>query len=507
MGLTILNLRGIKESVMPLVPIFLIFVATHALAILYAVVVHAFDFPSVVRETTADMKQTYAALGGAGMLALILRAYSMGAGTYTGIEAVSNGLPILREPRVHTARRTMTYMAISLAFVALGLMLAYILFRVNPAEGKTLNAVLFETITGSWPRGLGAGFVLVTLISEAMLLLIAAQTGFLDGPRVLSNMALDRWMPTSFATLSDRLVTQNGILIMGASALATMLLTGGSVRYLVVLYSINVFITFVLSQLGMVRHWWQARRSERVWKKRILINGIGLIMTGFILISVTLMKFNEGGWITLILTSGLVAVAWAIRRHYDQTGRLLGRLNTLVEIVDAEMAEPEPAEQPVRPKPCPEGVPGKTAVLMTSGFSGLGLHTLFNVIQQFGPVFDRYVFMSVGLIDAGQFKGREELDELRRRTERDLERYVAYMRRHGYQAESLYSIGIDVIDEAAAMADRIREKDPKAVFFGGQLVFSADSLVTRLLHNYTAFAVQRRFYRQGIPVFILPIRI
>ena len=112
-------------------------------------------------------------------------------------------------------------------------------------------------------------------------------------------MALDRWFPTRFATLSDRLVTQNGILLMGALSLAMMLLSGGSVRFLVVLYSINVFITFSLSQLGMVRHWWQVRATERKWRHGILINGLGLLLTSFILVSVIVLKFDEGGWITI----------------------------------------------------------------------------------------------------------------------------------------------------------------------------------------------------------------
>src|SRR5437867_3045429 len=135
----------------------------------------------------------------------------------------------------------MAYMAASLAFTATGLMFAYLLLKVKHQDGKTLNASLFEIMTTSWGTG-GHWFILVTLISEAMLLFVAAQAGFLDGPRVLANMALDRWMPTKFATLSDRLVTQNGILLMGGAALVVLLWTGGDVSVLVVLYSINVFI-------------------------------------------------------------------------------------------------------------------------------------------------------------------------------------------------------------------------------------------------------------------------
>ena len=154
-------------------------------------------------------------------MALLLKAYSMGAGTYTGIEAVSNGLPILREPRVRTGRRTMVYMGVSLAITVAGLLVAYQLYDVHVNPDKTLNAVLFEQMTAGWATWSGSAFVIVTLASEAALLIIAAQTGFLDGPRVLANMALDRWFPAQFANLSERLVTRNGVAsdgLLGASS-------------------------------------------------------------------------------------------------------------------------------------------------------------------------------------------------------------------------------------------------------------------------------------------------
>ena len=136
------------------------------------------------------------------------------------------------------------------------------------------------------------------------MLFIAAQTGFLGGPRILANMAVDRWMPTRFATLSDRLVTQNGVLMMGAAALVVVLFTQAAVSILVVLYSINVFITFSLSQLGMVRHWWTDHANTPAWKRKLCINGFGLLLTSGILISLCIVKFFEGGWITLLF--GLV---------------------------------------------------------------------------------------------------------------------------------------------------------------------------------------------------------
>ena len=245
--LTLLNLRGVRESVLLWVPVFFLFVGTHALAIVIGIVSHAGDLPAIASQTVTEVSRAHTELGWLGMFALMLRAYSMGAGTYTGIEAVSNGLPILREPRVATGKRTMTYMGASLAITVLGLLLAYLLYDAQPVEGRTLNAVLFERITAAWPAGLGKGFVTVSMLSATALLFIAAQAGFLDGPRVLANMALDRWFPARFATLSDRFVTQNGILLMGGAALLAMLATRGAVGLLVVLYSINVFITFSLS--------------------------------------------------------------------------------------------------------------------------------------------------------------------------------------------------------------------------------------------------------------------
>src|SRR5512143_253426 len=274
--LTVMNMRGVKESILPLVPIFLTFVFTHVFIIGYALIMNVGSLVDVATATRADVMAAQRELGLAGMFLLILRAFSMGAGTYTGIEAVSNGMPILREPKVQTGKRTMRYMAISLALVVMGLMIAYLLYQVVPQTGKTLNAVLFETVTRGWGKT-GTAFVLITLLAEAALLFVAAQTGFLGGPQVLSNMALDRWFPTKFAMLSDRLVAQKGILLMGGAAFITMVLTGGSVKYLVVLYSINVFITFFLSQLGMVRHWWEVREEEVNWSKKIFINGMGLI--------------------------------------------------------------------------------------------------------------------------------------------------------------------------------------------------------------------------------------
>lgn len=503
--LMVLNMRGIKESVVVLTPIFLAFIVTHVFIIFYSLFKYAPGSSALVASTAGGVRNAVSSLGLWGTIFLVLKAYSMGAGTFTGIEAVSNGVPVLRDPKVQTAKRTMRYMAISLSFVVLGLMIAYLLYQVALEPGKTLNATLFEKVTAGWGKS-GYAFVLVTLFSEATLLFVAAQAGFLDGPRVLANMANDRWFPNRFSALSDRLVTQNGILIMGGLALLVMVITGGSVKLLVVLYSINVFITFCFSQAGMVRHWWQERSRVKGWIKKIFINGTGFILCAFILLSMVIMKFGEGGWVTLFFTGSLVVVAILIKRHYYQTAKLLHRLNNLVTVAEsAEEVLLNPAinikqEAKVDPK-------AKTAVLLVSGFNGIGLHTLFGVIRLFGGVFKNFIFVQVGIVDAGNFKGVSEVGRLETEAKSDITRYVKFMNKQGFYAEGLFEVGTDVVEEVGNIAPRILKRFPNAVFFGGQLIFPKDSFAIRFLHNYTVFAMQKKLYREGIPFVILPIRV
>jgi amino acid transporter len=500
--LIFMNLRGVKESVLPLVPIFMLFLVTHAFAILYALISHGLEFNQVAVRIAGEVSQTQAEIGVFGMLLLIMRAYSMGAGTFTGIEAVSNGMSILREPKVHTARKTMAYMAISLAVTVVGLMLAYILYSVVATPGKTINAVLFENMVSTWPTGLGQGFVLVILASEAAILFVAAQTGFLGGPGILANMALDRWLPTRFSNLSDRLVTQNGILIMGLAALVVMVSSRGSVHYLVVLYSINVFITFSLSQLGMVRHWWRARGPR--WIRKLTINGIGLSLTLFILMSVVILKFFEGGWITLIITGSLIWIAVSVKKHYLNVAQMLKKLDVLVDAAAVDTAFPVNPSGVRKTEPGPDA---RTAVILVNGYNGVGLHTLFNIFRTMGDVIGNYVFVQVGIVDAGNFKGTEEVESLKAHVRQQNQKYVSLMERHGYKAEGVELLAVDVVDEIAKFMPELRTRYPNAIFFGGQLVFPQDNLANRLLHNYITFSIQRRLFSEGIPFVIVPIRL
>ena len=502
--LILLNMRGAKESIVLLVPIFLVFVVTHIFAIVYGIVMHVSDIHVLVNAANIEVKSTISEVGIFGMLFLIMRAYSMGAGTYTGIEAVSNSVSILREPKIETGKRTMKYMAISLAFLAVGLMFGYLFYKVGHVPGKTLNAVLFENMASGW-GGWGYVFVLVTLISEAVLLFVAAQTGFLGGPRVLANMATDRWFPFQFALLSERFVTRNGILLFGGASVVLMVLSHGSVKFLVVLYSINVFITFCLSQAGMVRYWWRKRRKIKTWFKKIAINGIGLAMTVFILVSVTVTKFNEGGWITIFITGSLISMAVLFKGYHNRTLLLLKRLDNLIDAADISKVTPGGIMK--QDMPIAYDAESKTAVILVSGFNGMGLHTLFNVIRLFGKDFKNYFFIEAGIVDAGHFKGAEDIDKLKSHVERDLERYVVFMQNQGFYSKAFSAFGIDISEEISATASEIFDKYPNAIFFGGQIVFAHETILTKMMYNYTTFSVQRRLHQKGIPFLIMPVRV
>ena len=500
--LMVMNLRGARESVVPLTPIFLVFVLTHVVAIVYPIVVHIPELGAHAARTSSEVSAGSADIGTLAMVFLILRAYSMGAGTFTGIEAVSNAMPILREPKVLTAKRTMRYMAISLAFMAAGLMIGYILYDLRSEPGRTMNATLFNRIAEGWGPA-GGVFVTVTLISETVFLFAAAQTGFLSAPRVLSYMSADRWFPQQFSLLSERFVIKNGLGLTGLAALVTLILTGGSVRLMVVLYSINVFITFTLSQLGMVRHWVRERKSNAAWGKKIAVNGVGLVFTVFILVSMVVLKFGEGGWITLFVTGSLMVIATAIRRFYRRTQRQLTHLDTLVQVVEATRGENHKGT--ARRRAPRYNAKARTAVILVSGFNGMGLHTLFNVVRLFGKGVRNFFFIQAGIIDAETFKGKPELSRLEAHVRESLDKYVQYVRSQGFYARGYPLIGTDVVDAITDLALEVFREHPSSIFFGGRIVFKEETVLTRMLYNYVTFAVQRRLHQHGIPFVIVPV--
>lgn len=491
--LMIMNFRGVKDSIMVLLPIFLLFLVTHAALILMALLGKS-GAPAPASAAAPAPAAAVGALGAFAALQILLKAYSHGAGTYTGIEAISNSLSILREPRVHTARKAMLYMAVSLSLVAGGLLVGYLHMQVAPDGEKTFNAILSERIFGT--ATLGKVLTGVTLLSEATLLFCAAQAGFIDGPRVLASMAVDSWVPRRFSRLSDRLVVSNGIFLVGAGGLAAILATGGDVERLVIIYSFSVFVTFLLSQVGMVRYWFT--HAEQKGVIRGLVSVLAALLSATILASLFM---AEGAKYAIYALGAILVLSLGcavVKMHYSKVVRVLKGMNSIVQA-----AEQDPYHR--EPQAWDKNAP--TAVFLVSGYNGPGLHTVMGVQRIFPQYFKQMVFVSVGQVDFDRFKGQHEVENLKASVEKDLQKYKALAEKWGFAAEYRVGLGVDLIEELEELSAAVVKDYPRSVYFAGDLVFKLPSLFTRLLHARTGEELQRRFRERGLPLIVMPIRV
>ncbi len=494
--LMVLNLRGMKESIKFLLPIFLGFVVIHFGLIVYGIAAHRQGLTVIIPDTLHRTHQLALTLGWFPTIALMLHAYSLGSGTYTGLEAVSNNVNRLSEPRVATGKWTMFYMAVSLSFTAGGFMLLYLLWHAVPVEGQTLNAVVFHSILGDSTSG--KALLYLTLGLEAALLFVGANTGFLAGPTVLANMAVDGWVPNRFRHLSTRLVIQNGLIVFGISALVLLWWSRGSVSLLVILYSINVFITFSLSLLGLSVYWARHRsKASPAWRMRLAFSLFAFIITSGILCITLYAKFGSGGWLTLALTCGVIAICFLIRSHYRRFGRKLAEYDVQLKL---PISADKPAIVPLDPLE-------PTAVIFIGKSVGVGMHTLLSVLRIFPRYFKNLVFISAGVVDVESFAGHDTLAEMREEVNKTLLYFVEYCQQYGLAAESDAIFGTDTVEMLTQEAEKIGNKFPNCIFFASKLVFEKDNWITRLLHNETPTTLQRQLHLQGKELMILPMKI
>jgi hypothetical protein len=394
----------------------------------------------------------------------------------------------------------MFYMALSLAFTAGGIILLYLLWDASPTHGQTLNAVTFRLVLNSLSLS-GAHVdtaMWIVLALEAGLLLVAANTGFLGGPAVLASMATDRWVPRQFRQLSSRMVTQNGVLVMGISALVILLLTRGQVRLLVVLYSINVFLTFSLSLFGLCRHWWERRLYQLDWKTRFATAAIGFLVCAAILVVIVAEKLMLGGWVTIVITSAVVGFCLVIHRHYEQIRELMQRVDQVYAVKpdwdeDAVARAPDPSQE--------------TAVILVGNSRGAGMQALRWVLDTFPGRFHNLVFVSVGEVDKEAFNSERTLKSLRARIENSLNYFTSYCASRGLAATSYQTYGGDPFGELMALLPKVFADFPKSVVFSSKLVFEHETLLTRWLHNQMPLAVQQRLEAGGHPTHVVPLPI
>lgn len=501
--LLVMNLRGVKESIKILLPLFMGFVLTHLGFIITGIFLHSYNLPELIPNTIADTQTTVAEVGWVGLFALLFKAFAMGGGTYTGIESVSNNMQILAEPRVRTAKATMLYLALSLALMAAGLIVLYLIWDVKHVEGMTLNATTFQMILAQiFPDNAALAHIILTatMFFAAALLFIAANAGYLSGPAIMANMARDDWLPHQFTQLSSRLVTGNGMILMCIAAVLVLLFTHGEVHVLVVLYSINVFLTFSLSLWGLVRYWlgmWRRGSRRYIWPSLLLALITAIIASS--ILCVTLMeKFAHGGWLTVLITGSIIILCLFVREHYRNVARRLAAQNQQIVLPEQVCVIAEP------PKINHEA---PTAVFMVSQHLGLGMQLVMAVLRLFPDRFKNFVFLRVGEVDADNFGGPEKLVDLKRDVEGDLGIYTNYMHNLGFAVDTRHAYGPDKLSELMELSEEIFREYKNPIFFSAKLVFEDENFFTRMLHNNTAYALQQQLHLKGMSLMILPIKV
>ena len=395
----------------------------------------------------------------------------------------------------------MFLVAVSLAFTAAGIILLYLLWGVTKVDGQTLNATVFYSITQTWTYNdtqLSHIIVPVVLMFEAGLLVVAANAGFLAGPNVIANMASDEWMPKSFSSLSSRLVVKNGIVFMAVAALVTLVITDGSVHVLVVLYSINVFITFSMSLLGLSIYWFRHRHRQEKWLSKLTISVIGFIVCSSILLITIFEKFYEGGWITLLITSIFVGSGLLIRRMYRRFK--INLMQKEAEFYNYEFLPSDPNLSAVD-KSAP------TAAIIVDQTFGSGMNCLLEIKKLFPGIFKNFIFVTVGEVDSNTMREEKRWRDMRRKTKSILNKYKNYCNANGRFAKAYIGYDTDVVEKLTQLTNRVSKDYPNVLFFGTKFIFDNENIFTQILFNHIPYIVQRRLHTKGQNMVILPMKI
>lgn len=318
--ITLANLRGLRESANIFAAPTYFFVVSVLVMLVVGLGRWLLGFGPAVTLAAQGAAGGAAVAGVAPLtLFLLLRAFSSGCAAMTGVEAISNGVPAFREPESHNAAATLTWMVFLLATMFAGISVLAHAFGIAP---NAENTVVSQVAEATFGRGV---FYYVIQLATMMILVLAANTSFADFPRLGSLMARDGFLPRQLANRGDRLVFSNGILILGVLSAALVIIFGGKTHALIPLYAVGVFLSFTLSQSGMVRHWFKLRNEHKArslphssWLLPALVNGVGAAATGVVLLVIAATKFIYGAWMVIILIPLLVRLFIGIKAHYDE---------------------------------------------------------------------------------------------------------------------------------------------------------------------------------------------
>jgi hypothetical protein len=242
----------------------------------------------------------------------------------------------------------------------------------------------------------------------------------------------------------------------------------------------------------------EGRHQSAHWWRYLVVHGAGLLLCMTILVITTFEKFTEGGWLTLVITTSLILLCLGIHKHYEGIREQIRELDTILSALPA-------GPGPTGGTQLDPGQP--VAALLVSGYGGLGIHSILSIQRLFPGYYKDIMFISLGVVDSGRFKGKDEIAALERETEDNLKRYVAFANGLGLNADYRYHLGTEVLQEGEELCGKILKEFPRAVFYLGKLVFAKEKLYYRVLHNDTAYALQRQLQFGGMQTVVLPIRI
>jgi amino acid transporter len=330
--IAIANLRGVRESGALFAGPTYAFLVTFLFMIAYGLIRYYLNPGLVPPPSDIDLKIAEGYHPQPLHLFLLLGAFANGCAALTGIEAISNGIPAFKQPEADNAAKTLTWMAILLATMFIGTSAMAYLYKIHPHEHETVISQFGRIIfTGyfSW-------FYYLVQITTAAILVLAANTSFADFPRLSSLLARDRYLPRQFANRGDRLVFSNGIILLAIFSGVLVWAFRGETSRLIPLYAVGVFLSFTLSQAGMVVHWWHKghgtgkastretpEEKQSHWRKSLIVNGIGAVATCIVLIIFIATKFIHGAWVVVLLVPLLVLMFLKIHRHYIEVAQQL----------------------------------------------------------------------------------------------------------------------------------------------------------------------------------------
>ena len=306
--ITIINLRGLRETgTLMAIPVYL-FLFTYIPMLAYGVIRAVIDGPgtlvAVAPPPTAPLT-----------LFLLLHTFSTGCTALTGIEAISNGVPAFQPPEAKNAGRTLIVMAVLMGVLFLGSVGLTQYLAVVAGSQETILSALARRLLGSGPA------YLLIQSCTMLILVVAANTSFAGFPRLAAILAGDGFLPRQLTSLGDRLVFTNGILILAVAGGALIFAFNGDTHALIPLFAIGAFLAFTLSQAGMVVHWWRERGKG--WWLKSIVNGVGALATTITVVVVVVSKFIEGAWITVLVIPIIVAVFLRVRTHYREVASQL----------------------------------------------------------------------------------------------------------------------------------------------------------------------------------------